>query len=296
MTGLVFDIKRFAVHDGDGIRTTVFIKGCPLNCKWCHNPEGISFLPQMQYFKNKCINCGECVSICKASAQRMLGDKHVFDRKSCIACGECQKVCLGEAMHLSGREMTAKEVFDAVMEDKVFYDTSSGGVTLSGGECLCNADFCASILKLCKENGIHCAVDTSGFVPKSAIDKVAPYTDIFLYDIKHFDSDKHKKFTYQGNEKILENLIYIDGKGIPFEVRIPLIKGVNDDAIAQIGEFLSGLNNLTKVRLLPYNSIIDSKYEAIGKMSDKENMEVPDSECIERAKKTLEAFGINVVV
>lgn len=296
MTGLVFDIKRFAVHDGDGIRTTVFIKGCPLNCKWCHNPEGISFLPEMQYFKNKCVNCGECVSVCKAFAQKMLDGKHSFDRNKCISCGECQNVCLGEAMKLCGRKMTAQEVVDAVMEDKVFYDASSGGVTLSGGECLCNADFCVSILRLCKKNGIHCAVDTSGFVPKDAIDKVLPYTDIFLYDIKHFDSDKHKKFTGKGNEKILENLVYIDTKGIPIEVRIPLIKGVNEDAIAKTGELLSELKNLTKVRLLPYNSIIDSKYEAIGKMCEKHDMEVPDDECVMQVKKTLEAFGVYVIV
>lgn len=296
MTGIVFDVKRFAVHDGDGIRTTVFIKGCPLSCKWCHNPEGISFAPQMQYFENKCINCGKCVSACEKSAHKIVDTKHLFDREKCVSCGECEKVCLGEAMHLCGKEMTAEQVVEAVMEDKTFYDASGGGVTLSGGECLCNADFCAEILKLCKEQGVNCAVDTSGFVDKSAIDKVAPYTDVFLYDIKHFDSEEHKKFTGQPNEKILENLIYIDNKGIAIEVRIPFIIGVNDGAIKEIGEFLAKLKNLKRVKILPYNNILKSKYSAVGMTCTNSNFEVTSELKVKEAQTILESFGLTVVI
>lgn len=241
MKGLIFSVKRFAVHDGTGIRTTVFFKGCPLKCVWCHNPEGISFKPQTAFYKNKCIGCGEC-------------EKENF----------CAANCLGEARELFGKEVTTEELLPILLEDKDFYETSGGGVTLSGGECLCQADFCAELLKALKKEGINTAVDTCGFVPKEAIDKVLPYTDMFLYDIKAIDSSVHKKCTGQDNKIILDNIKYIDEHGAKIEVRIPFVPDFNADQIDKIAEFLKPLKNVTAVKVLPYHNFAGSKYEALG--------------------------------
>jgi pyruvate formate lyase activating enzyme len=263
MKAKIFEIKRFAVHDGDGIRTTVFFKGCPLKCIWCHNPEGISSKTELAYYAHKCISCGECLCICPMGAHAIQNDKHVFNRKKCIACGKCAEVCLGNALALYGKEMTVEELLPILLKDKEFYDTSNGGVTLSGGECLLYADFCAKLLKALKENGVHTAVDTCGFVPKTALDKVIPYTDIFLYDIKAYDENVHRKCTGQSNKQVIENLQYLDKKGCKVEIRIPYVPQFNDGEIEKIGEILNGLNNLTKVRVLPYHSYAGSKYEAL---------------------------------
>ena len=261
MKSKIFEIKRFAVHDGDGIRTTVFFKGCPLRCVWCHNPEGIGFEPQLAYYQNKCIGCGECVPVCPLGAHK-IGNK--FDREKCIACGKCVDVCLGGALTFYGKEMTVDELLPKLLEDKEFYTMSNGGVTLSGGECLIQADFCAELLKELKKNGIHTAVDTCGFVSEEAIDKVMPYTDIFLYDIKAFDEDVHIRCTGQSNKIILKNLEYIDGCGKKVEIRIPYVPGFNDSQISKIAEFLSGLKNITKVRVLPYHNFAGTKYMALN--------------------------------
>ena len=185
MTAKIFEIKRFAVHDGDGIRTTVFFKGCPLRCAWCHNPEGLSFETQEAFFSHKCIGCGEC-------------------KKEGFKTDEC----LGEARVIYGKEVTAEELLPILEEDRDFYEASCGGVTLSGGECLVQADFCRELLKLLRERKIHTAVDTCGFVSRDALDKVIPYTDVFLYDFKAFDEDAHIRCTEKSNKVILENLLY----------------------------------------------------------------------------------------
>jgi len=240
-TALICDIKRFAVHDGPGIRTTVFFKGCPLKCVWCHNPESISFKPQIAFYENKCIGCGECKR----------EDFSVAD-------------CLGEAKVLYGREVTVEELLPLLLEDRDFYETSGGGITVSGGECLCQADFCAELLQQLKENGINTAVDTCGFVPRVAIDKVIPYTDIFLYDVKAFDEDVHIKCTGQPNEIILENLKYIDSCNKSIEIRIPYVPDYNTDQIEKIAEFLKPLKNIKTVKVLPYHNYAGSKYAALG--------------------------------
>ena len=263
MKAVISDIKRFAVHDGDGIRTTVFFKGCPLKCVWCHNPESIGFKPQIAYYENKCIGCGECVPVCENGAQKITENGHIFDPALCVACASCSDVCLGEAITFYGKAMTVDELLPILLEDRAFYDNSGGGVTLSGGECLCQADFCAELLKRLKENGIHTAVDTCGFVPRESIDKVLAYTDVFLYDIKAIDRDVHIKCTGKPNDLILENIKYIDSLGKPIEVRFPYVPKFNDGQTDKIADFLATLKNVKEVKVLAYHNYAGSKYKAL---------------------------------
>lgn len=294
MKGTIFEIKRFAVHDGDGIRTTVFLKGCPLKCVWCHNPEGIGSKKQLSFFAHKCIGCGECAEVCPEGAHSFEGGIHIVDRTKCKVCGKCEETCCGQALKRYGIEMSVEEIIPVLLEDKEFYDNSNGGVTLSGGECLIQADFCKELLKKLKENGIHTAVDTCGFVSKTAIDKVIPYTDIFLYDIKAIDEAVHIKCTGHSNKCILDNLRYIDQCGKKIEVRIPYVPGYNSDQIEKIAELLKTLHNLTKVRVLPYHNYAGSKYAAL-EMDNTLPVELPSDDEIQTAKSIIRGFGINTI-
>ena len=293
-TALVFEIKRFAVHDGDGIRTTVFFKGCPLKCVWCHNPEGISGKAELGYYAHKCKNCGACTEICPEKCHTVKDGIHIFNRERCTACGKCESVCSTGALKLYGKKMTVDELFEVLAEDKMFYNESGGGVTLSGGECLMHSEFCAELLKKLKGAGIHTAVDTSGFVTKKAIDKVFPFTDIFLYDIKAFDSDVHKKATGCPNDVILENLSYINEKGGKAEIRIPYVPAYNGAEIEKIAKFLLSLDCITRLRVLPYHNYAESKYAALG-VKNTLPERLPTDEEIEAAKEILKSFGLEVV-
>ena len=293
MKATVFEIKRFAVHDGDGIRTTVFLKGCPLRCAWCHNPEGLSREPELAYYRHKCVGCGECVSVCETGAHRMENGEHIYDRNLCTACGKCAKVCLGDALTLYGKEMSTSELLPMLLEDKEFYDNSGGGVTLSGGECLMQADFCRELLSLLKDNGVNTAVDTCGFVSREVLDKVMPYTDVFLYDIKAIDSDVHKKCTARPSEPIIENIRYLSSRGASVEVRIPFVPGYNDGEIEKIADLLSEIKTLVKVRVLPYHNYAGSKYSALDMVNTSPERLPTDSE-MEAAKAILTGRGIKV--
>ena len=293
MKAKIFEIKRFAVHDGDGIRTTVFFKGCPLKCVWCHNPEGIDFAPQLALYKNKCTLCGNCVKMCPVSAHIISETDHKLEREKCVACGKCEENCFYDALKLYGREMSVSELMPILLEDRDFYENSGGGVTLSGGECLMQAEFCAELLKKLKENNIHTAVDTCGFVSKEAFDKVMPYTDIFLYDLKAYDENVHIKCTGQSNEVILENLKYLDGCGKKIEIRIPYVPKYNDDQMEKMGEFLSKLNNVVKVRVLPYHNYAGSKYKSLNMKITLPEI-LPTDEEIKSAKETIKIYGLSV--
>lgn len=293
MKARIFEIKRFAVHDGPGIRTTVFFKGCPLKCVWCHNPEGIKFKEQIAYYGDKCINCGECVSLCIHNAHYIENGRHFFDREKCIGCGKCAEGCLGNSLTFYGKEIGLDELFSILTEDKDFYENSGGGVTLSGGECLLQADFCAEVLKMLKKNGIHTAIDTCGFVARDSLDKVIPYTDLFLYDLKAFDEDVHIKCTGKSNMLILENLKYIDACEKNIELRIPYVPNFNNNQIPEIAEFLSKLNNIKKVKILPYHSFAGTKYAALN-MKNTLPEKLPSKDEIAIAEASLKKYNLNV--
>lgn len=287
----IVEIKRFAVHDGDGIRTTVFFKGCPLKCLWCHNPETLSPKRQLAFYGHKCVMCGKCAEVC--SLHNLSGGTHTIDKEKCVLCGRCAEVCPQSAIEIFGTEMTVDEVCTALIKDRSFYDESGGGITLSGGECLLQSEACREILKEMKHCEINTAVDTCGFVAREAIDRVMPYTDTFLYDIKAIDVDVHKRCTGQPNGLILDNLMYIDKSGAKTEIRIPYVPGYNDNQIDKIGSFLAQLKNITGVRVLPYHNYAASKYAALG-IEDTLPKTLPSEAEISKAKDILKNYGIPV--
>jgi len=244
----IVNIKRFAVHDGEGIRTTAFFKGCPMRCRWCHNPETLSSRAQTGYYEKNCRLCGACVKACPQGCHTLRLEKnergeneirHEFRREKCTACG-------------------------ALLRDRAFY--APGGVTLSGGECLLQSEACAEVLCEMKKSGVNTAVDTCGNVPREAIEKVLPYTDAFLYDLKHIDGEKHRAGTGCGNKTILDNLLFLNEKGARTEIRYPLIPGFNakEEEIKAAAQFLKPLKNIIAVRVLPYHNLAGSKYAALG--------------------------------
>ena len=255
MKATIFDIERNSYVDGPGIRTTVFFKGCNLRCAWCHNPESQSAKPQMMFYKNKCTGCGKCREKCP----------HNFE--SCDLCGKCTVYCPHDAREICGKEYTVDKVMREIVKDKAFYETSGGGVTFSGGECMLQIEFLTKILKACKENGIHTAVDTAGHVPYERFEQILPYTDLFLYDVKCFDSEKHRQYAGVENGLILENLKKLLATGTPVWVRIPIIPTFNDtvEELQKIKAFLSSCGIPEKVELLPYHAMGEHKYAAIGK-------------------------------
>lgn len=273
MKATIFDIQRASYVDGPGIRTTVFFKGCNLRCAWCHNPESQSPKPQMLVYKNKCTGCGKCKEKCPNNLEK------------CELCGKCTLYCPHDAREICGKEYTVDEVIREILKDKAFYDNSDGGVTFSGGECMLQIDFLEEILKECKKNGIHTAVDTAGHVPFGCFERILPYTDLFLYDVKCFDSKKHKDYTGVSNELILSNLKRLLESGKNVWIRIPIIPTVNDteEEMLTIKTFLSSCGMPEKVELLPYHAMGEHKYAAIGK--EAQIFSTPSEEKMMRLKK-----------
>ncbi|MEE1280537.1 MAG: glycyl-radical enzyme activating protein [Oscillospiraceae bacterium] len=270
---ILFDIERNSFVDGPGIRTTVFFKGCNLKCAWCHNPESQSAKPQMMFYKDKCKGCGKCKEVCP------------YNFENCDLCRKCTLYCPVNARKVCGKEYTVDEVFAEIIKDKAFYENSGGGVTFSGGECMLQIDFLCEILKKCKENNIHTAVDTAGHMSYDSFEKILPYTDLFLYDIKIFDTDKHKKYIGAGNELILENLKKLFKANAKIWIRIPVISNVNDsvEEMQKIKAFLKECGKPEKVELLPYHAMGENKYGAIGK--EVQIFKTPDSEKMKQLKE-----------
>ncbi len=275
MTATVFDIQKCSFVDGPGIRTTVFFKGCNLRCAWCHNPESQNAAPELLYYRDKCTGCGKCREKCPNGLEK------------CDLCGRCEAYCAADARRVCGRVYTADEIEEAVLADKVFYENSGGGVTFSGGECLLYPDFLQEVLQRCKKNGIHTAVDTAGHVPFERFERVLPYTDLFLYDIKAMDPQTHRAYVGVDNALILQNLAGLLQRGAKVWIRVPLIAGVNDSEqeMRAIAAFLQQNGLPERVELLPYHALGESKAQALGR--EPRRFAAPEKAHIEHLKTLL---------
>ena len=298
-SGLIFDVKRYAINDGPGIRATVFLKGCPLQCKWCHNPESMSANVQKMYSKSKCIGCLSCVDVCPEDACTITVDGIVTDKSLCTLCGKCAEICPTKATEMSGRIATVDEVVKIIDKERIFFDQSGGGVTFSGGEPLMQSEFLIALLAECGERGIHRTVDTTGFAPTERFLEVAKHTDHFLYDVKMMDSERHKRWTSIGNEKILHNLTVLSEIGASINIRLPLIKNVNDDRenIEQTAIIVAGLAGRKKrINVLPYHNIAAGKYQKLGEVFDAGIMAEPDDDDLVRVIEMFAGFGLEAMI
>ncbi|NVM36181.1 MAG: glycyl-radical enzyme activating protein [Candidatus Lokiarchaeota archaeon] len=268
MKGIVFDIQNYAIYDGPGIRTLIFLKGCPLKCVWCQNPESQILTPQISYFEEKCLKCESCIISCPNNALELQNNKIVRIEKHCTMCGTCVEACPNQVMEIVGKEMSIKDLIEIALRDKPFYDNSGGGVTISGGEPTMQIKFLLELLKTLQEQRIHTAIETCGYFNEDLIGDLIKYVDLFLFDIKHIDCLTHKEYTGVPNDKILANFsalhLKIGSKRII--PRIPLIPGVNtdEDTLKNIAFFLNRINYNGPVHLMPYNKLAKTKYEKMG--------------------------------
>lgn len=296
-TGLVFDIKRFSIHDGPGIRTTVFLKGCPLHCSWCHNPESQDPKPEMMLHPRRCIRCEACVEVCPEHAISTDGDGIInTDRELCVRCGSCAETCYAEARERVGREYSVSELLEEIESDRDFYEESGGGVTLSGGEPLAQSTFSLELLKACKQRGIHTAVDTCGAVSWRVLERIRPFTDLFLYDLKHMDDASHKKTTGAPNRRILENLEKLSQLGHAIRLRFAVIPGINDSEqnVEQTGEFIAALPGCHAVSLLPFHAAAEDKYKKLDHSYTLMDTDPPGEQQMSAIAAVLEGYGLEV--
>jgi pyruvate formate lyase activating enzyme len=281
LTGFVFNIQRFSIHDGPGIRSTVFLSGCPLRCFWCHNPEGYKRQPQVQFFPEKCILCGECLTIFQQQAHKIEGNLHSYDRDRCVRCGECIAACCSQAMQFTAQELSVSQVVEEVLRDQPFYDTSGGGVTLSGGDPLLQRGFSRALLQACQDAGIQTAIETSAYCRWEDLEELLPYVNLVMMDIKTLDEDKHTQATGVSNKLILSNAQKLADTGIPLIFRIPVIPTVNDtpDEIAEIANFISSLRvkNIS-LELLPFHRLAGDKYRSLDLDYRAHHLESPNKE------------------
>ncbi|MEG2353775.1 MAG: glycyl-radical enzyme activating protein [Clostridium sp.] len=297
MKATIINIQKYSIHDGPGIRTTVFFKGCPLNCWWCHNPESQRLKPEVMHWEEKCTACGNCVKHCPNNALAIVNGKLEYDVSACEFCSECSKYCINEARTIKGKEISVDDLFKEVIKDEIFYGESNGGVTFSGGEPLIQADFIREVLKKCKKRDIHTTIDTCGYVSWDKFEKIVDYTDLFLYDLKHMNSDKHKLYTSVSNELILENLKKLSDLGKNIFIRMPIIPGINDDEeeLKKAAELLKDLN-IIQVNLLPYHKMGMDKYKRLDMEVKLKEIKEPSNERMNELSKIFKNVGLKVKI
>lgn len=295
MDGLVFDIQRFSVHDGPGVRTTVFCKGCPLRCGWCHNPEGLEGRVQLQFLEEDCILCGDCREACPNGVHEFCGGTHRIDFSRCRGCGRCAEACPSGALRMMGKWVSPEEVVRAAMRDRPFYG-EEGGVTFSGGECSAQPGFLLEALSLCQQAGLHTAVDTCGLMPEKTLRELMPRTGIFLYDIKAVTPEIHRAGTGAGNARILQNYRLLLREGCRVWVRIPVISGFNasEEEMGKIAAFLAENPGAEQITLMPYHRLGCGKYPQIGREKPDDSGRMVDSARMKRFLQQFQSLGLPV--
>lgn len=300
MNDLVTNIQGYSIHDGPGIRTVIFFKGCGLECQWCSNPECISLLPEVGFVKRLCKQCGKCSEICPTGALIFRDDEfpHI-NRTLCTGCGKCSEVCTYGAIVQYGKQMSVEEIYDVVYRDKMFYDSSGGGVTVSGGEALLHHELVRNLFVKCHDAGIHTCIETSGYVPSTSILLVLSYTDYFLFDLKLLDSEKHLHYTGKSNDMILANAKTVAESGREILFRMPMIPGINDDMqnIEDTAAFLHSLgNDACRLELMPYHQLGKGKYESLDREYHLSTISAPKPEQIESVKTAFRDLGITCLI
>lgn len=288
----IFDIQHSSYHDGPGIRTVVFLKGCNLRCFWCQNPESQISKPEIMYYPNQCIGCQKCVHVCMEGCHTYEYGKHEFDRNPCIACGNCAENCYAESLVLSGKQREEEDIYLETLKDLELYQLSGGGVTLSGGEPLLQYKSCEKLLRLLKSENIHTLIETAGYVSWEAFETVLQFTDYFYYDVKIADSQKHKQYCGESNERIIDNLIKLSERTSNITVRVPIITGINDNEkeIEKLVEMIQNQTKVTKMELIPFHKLGKGKYDALGRKYGAAMLESPSIEKMQILAERVRAY------
>ncbi|GHU65619.1 pyruvate formate lyase-activating protein [Clostridia bacterium] len=293
ISGMLFNIQHFSVHDGPGVRSVVFFKGCNLRCAWCHNPESISAKPELLFYPERCIGCGKCIDICPHSAHAVQAGQHIFRRELCVGCMVCADYCYAEALAVSGISVSQDKLMKQLLDEKPYYG-EQGGVTFSGGDAMLQIDFLECMLAACTREGIHCAIDTAGNVPWEWFERVLAYKPMFLYDVKAANPEVHRRLTGVDNVRILENLRRLSGTGARLWIRVPLIPGYNSGEMNAIAAIVSQLN-ADRVEIMGYHRLGETKYAALGR-TDMINPETPSRSMLEDARAIFQEYNVDAII